>query len=83
MAVTTKNLAPVHTRTGRSCIDWNTTTLAKKAGLSLSVILKFESGRGAGESAKQAMIDALEVEGVKLYNGGQPGARLMKLKTVK
>jgi len=74
MAVTTKNLEPVHTRTGRACIDWNMSTLAKEAGLSLSVVLKFESGRGAG------MIDALEAEGVKLYNGGQPGARLLRAK---
>jgi len=41
---------------------------------------KFESGRGASDKAKQTMIDALEVAGVKLYNGGQPGARLMKSK---
>ncbi len=80
MAVTTKNLEPVHTRTGRACIDWNMSTLAKEAGLSLSVVLKFESGRGAGENTKQAMIDALEAEGVKLYNGGQPGARLLRAK---
>ena len=76
--VTYKNLAPVHTRTGRACIDWSGKDLADRAGLTLAVVKRFESGRGAGDGAKQAMIDALERAGVKLYNGGRHGARLMK-----
>ncbi len=79
--VTGKNLEPVHTRMGRAALDWSNDELGAACGLSASTIRKFESGRGASEKARRAMIDALEAEGVKLYNGGQPGARLMKAKS--
>lgn len=75
--VTIKNLAPVHTRTGRAVLDWTTTNLAQVCDVSDSTIKKFESGRGASDRVKLAMINALENAGVKLYNSGQPGARLM------
>ncbi len=78
--VTAANLLPVHTRTGRACLDWSNNDLGAAAGLSAATIRKFESGRGASETAKQSMIDALVAQGVKLYNGGQHGARLMRSK---
>ena len=78
--VTAASLQPVHTRTGRACLDWTNTKLGEAAGLSPAAIRKFESNRGASEAARQSMIDALEGAGVKLFNGGQPGARLMKAK---
>ena len=75
--VTAASLQPVHTRTGRACLDWSNSKLGEAAGLSPAAIRKFESDRGASEAAKQSMIDALEAAGVVLYNGGKPGARLM------
>ena len=75
--VTSANLEPVHTRTGRACLDWSNIELGEASGLSAAAIRKFESGRGASDKAKDAMIEALESSGVKLFNGGQPGARLM------
>lgn len=76
--VTAENFAPVHARTGRAVIDWNTKKLADAAGVSLSLVLKFESGRGASSKARQAMIDALTGAGVELLNGKRHGARLAR-----
>ena len=74
--VTVKNILPVHTRTARAVIDWSNVDLAQAAGLSPATVRKYESGRGASDAAKQAMIDALEVNGVELLNGNRHGARL-------
>jgi len=76
--VTIENLNPIHIRAGRACIGWRTKDLAEAATLGGPLIRKFERTGLAGQSAKQAMIDALERAGVELLNGNRPGARLSK-----
>ena len=78
--VTPETLLPAHTKAARALLDWKGVDLAKNAGLSGPLIRKFETYGTASEKAKAAIIEAMEGAGIKLFNGGQPGARLMKTK---
>ena len=74
--VTPESLHPIHSRMGRAALRWTTQQLGEAAGLTASNIRKFEYGRGLGEDARRALIDALDAAGVDLLNGKRPGARL-------
>ena len=74
--VTAENLNPIHVRAGRACIGWRSKDLAEAASLGGPLVRKFERTGLGGLSAKQAMIDALEANGVELLNGNRHGARL-------
>ena len=76
-AVNPSNLLPMHTKAGRALLDWTANDLAANSSVGISTVKVFESGKSVRDVSKQAMIDALEGAGVKLYNGGQPGARLI------
>lgn len=78
--VTADGLTVAHVKAARALLDWNAQQLANRCSVGVATIRNFESGKRVNEESRQAMIDALEAEGVKLYNGGQPGARLMKEK---
>ena len=78
--VTPETLLPAHTRSARGLLVWQGIDLANSAGLSGPLIRKFETYGTASKKAKSAMIEALEGAGVKLLNGGKPGARLDKFK---
>ena len=72
------NLIPSHTKAARALLEWTAQDLAAKSSVGISTVKVFESGKPVRDSSKQAIIDAIENAGVLLYNGGQPGARLMK-----
>ena len=66
-------------RAARGLLGWSQTDLAKKAGLSLPTVKRFETAAGARVSADAAaaMRQAIERAGVEFTNGTWPGVRLV------
>jgi transcriptional regulator with XRE-family HTH domain len=66
-------------RGARGIINWTQERLATEAGVSLSTVKDFESGRRTPIANNLAAIQhALEAAGVEFTNGDQPGVRLVK-----
>ena len=67
-------------RGARGLLGWSQTELAKRAGLSLPTVKRFEAGSGprVSEEAREKMQRALELGGVEFLdeNGSGPGVRL-------
>jgi transcriptional regulator with XRE-family HTH domain len=64
-------------RAARGLLDWTQATLAEKAGVSLSTVRGFETGRHAPIGSNlSAIARAFESAGVEFTNGGAPGVRL-------
>ena len=85
-----ENITPHHLKAARALIDWSAQDLANNASVGISTIKVFESGKKVRASSLQAIIDGLEAaritrDGVtyrvELLNGGEPGARLRKVKS--
>ncbi|WAJ27397.1 helix-turn-helix domain-containing protein [Antarcticirhabdus aurantiaca] len=72
---------PGQSRAARGLLEWSQTNLAEAAGVSLSTVRDFESGkRTPVPNNLRAMVDALEKAGVILIpeNGEGAGVRLRK-----
>lgn len=73
-------IIPAQIRAGRALLDWSQAQLAEAAGLGLSTVKAFESGRPGKEFLMaRAMREALERGGVMFVNGDDedgPGVRL-------
>jgi transcriptional regulator with XRE-family HTH domain len=68
-------------RAARGLLDWSQTDLATKAGISLSTVRDFETGkRSPIANNLAAMRKALEAAGIEFIpeNGGGAGVRLRK-----
>jgi DNA-binding transcriptional regulator YiaG len=72
-------LTSAQSRGARGILEWTQERLAAEAGVSLSTVKDFESGRRRpiGNNLS-AMKRALEAAGVEFTNGNQPGVRLSK-----
>ena len=75
---------PTVSRAARGLLDWSQTDLAEKAGVSLSTVRDFETGKRTpiGNNIA-AMQKAMENAGVEFIpeNGGGAGVRLRKRMT--
>jgi ribosome-binding protein aMBF1 (putative translation factor) len=69
-------------RMARAALDWSADELAAKAGVAISTIRRFESGKGALYETVEKLRRTLEAGGVEFIpeNGGGPGVRLKKIK---
>jgi transcriptional regulator with XRE-family HTH domain len=70
---------PALSRAARGLLDWSQTDLATKAGVSLSTVRDFETGkRSPIANNLTAMQRAIEEAGIQFIpeNGGGPGVRL-------
>lgn len=71
--------SPAQSRAARGLIDWSQTELASAAGVSLSTVRDFETGKRVPISNNLAAIRrALEAAGVEFTNGGEPGVKLKR-----
>ncbi len=72
---------PAISRAARGLLDWSQTDLAEKAGVSLSTVRDFETGKRTPIANNiSAMQKAMEGAGVQFIseNGGGAGVRLRK-----
>jgi transcriptional regulator with XRE-family HTH domain len=68
-------------RAARALLDWSQEVLAHRARLTKKTIADFERGATAPYARTLAkIVDALELAGIELLNGGAPGVRLTKLR---
>jgi transcriptional regulator with XRE-family HTH domain len=72
----------VHLRAARGLLNWSLDELAAQAGVTPNTIINWESGRHRPTTATRDRIrDAFERQGVEFLNSGQPGVRLVGVKT--
>jgi transcriptional regulator with XRE-family HTH domain len=72
---------PAVSRAARGLLDWSQTDLAEKAGVSLSTVRDFETGKRTPIANNiSAMQKAMEGAGVQFIseNGGGAGVRLLR-----
>ncbi len=72
---------PAVSRAARGLLDWSQTDLAEKAGVSLSTVRDFETGKRTPIANNiSAMQKAMEAAGVQFIseNGGGAGVRLRR-----
>jgi len=74
--VTPENLSIGHIKAARALLEWTAADLAEASSISVATIRNYESGKEVRNTSKQAMIDAVEEGGIKLYNGKRPGVRM-------
>ncbi len=70
--------SPNQSKAARALLSWSQTNLAEAAGLGLSTIKDYESGRRKPHSRNLSKIDsAFSERGIEFLNGdGGPGVRL-------
>jgi transcriptional regulator with XRE-family HTH domain len=72
-------MTPDQSRADRGLLDWSQAELAARSNLSESTIRDFEKGRRTPSINNLAAIRrALELAGVQLIDGDQPGVRLAR-----
>lgn len=77
-AVTAETLTPQHTKAARALLDWTALELAEHCSAGVATVRQFESGKPVRQASREAIYDGLTGAGIVFYNGGQPGARLMR-----
>ena len=87
--VTADGLDPLHTQLARKLLGWTAQEFSDHCSVGPATVRNFEAGQKVRELSRQAMLDAIDAARVdrdgttyrvQLYNGGQVGARLMKVK---
>lgn len=87
--VSADTLLPIHVKAARALIGWSAADLAANCCVGAATVRLMESGGKVRDASRQAIIDGLEaaridrdngVFQVRLLNGGEPGARLMRVK---
>jgi predicted transcriptional regulator len=63
-----KTITPAQCRGARGMLDWSAKTLAKKAGVSLPTITRFESGRRPQPLTLKAILEAFECGGARFVD---------------
>ncbi len=74
-------MTPAQCRASRGLLDWTQIKLAKVAGVTLSVVVKFETnGITVRAEAVQAMKGVMEAAGVEFFaeNGSGEGVKFRK-----
>lgn len=74
-------LTPEAMRAGRAILKWTMRDLADRAGVSLVTVNAAENGRPCRESTAAAIVAAFASNGVRLFGGAMPGARVMPRST--
>jgi transcriptional regulator with XRE-family HTH domain len=71
-------LMPVQCKMGRAALGWGVADLAKKAGVGINTVSRFENGSDAHVGTQRLLRSALEAGGVEFIaeNGGGAGVRL-------
>jgi predicted transcriptional regulator len=64
--VTKKNVTPQVLRTARAWLDWTAVDLAEKADVGVASVRRFESGKNIRLDTMDALIGAIEAEGLRL-----------------
>ena len=77
--ITAETVTPQHVKAARALLDWTALNLAEHcSGASVATVRLFESGKTVRAVSREAIYEALTGAGIVFFNGGQPGARLMK-----
>lgn len=75
-------LTPAHVRAARALLHITQGELAVMASVSPTTVRSFELGKGiATEDTCRRLHDALYARGVRFFNGGSPGVRLVDAPT--
>ena len=77
--VTAETITKQHLKAARGLLEVTAADLARLAGVDPITVRRFETGHNINAASREAIYEALTGAGVMLFNGGQPGARLMKL----
>ena len=76
--VTAETITTQHVKAARALLDLNAAQLADLASIGAATVRRYESGRDIQAASREAIYEALTGAGIVFFNGGQPGARLMK-----
>lgn len=71
-------LSPVQCRMARAALGWGVGDLARKAGVGINTVSRFENGSEAHGGTQRLLRGAFEAAGIVFIdqNGGGPGVRL-------
>lgn len=65
-----KEISPEQCRMARAALKWNTKELAKKAGIGLNTVNRFEGGTVPKEDILKTIRDTFEKQGIKFTDKG-------------